>query len=507
MRTTCKVVISAFFCIGLLACAEHPPVQANDKMSDIALRELSAVDASALIRARQITATRLVQAVVANAKRYAHLNAYITFDEEGALREAASIDASILAGTASGRLLGVPLIIKDNIEVAGMPITIGTPAMKGIVPKRHAAVVQLLVDEGAIILGKANLHELAFGVTSNNKHFGAVRNPYHQDFFAGGSSGGTAAALASRGATAGLGSDTGGSVRIPAALSGVCGLRPSSGRYPQSGVVPISGTRDVVGPMARTVADLILLDAVIMQHEPDFQAAESSTIRLGVPRRYFFANLEPGVAELIDQNLERIAGAGIRLIEVDIEIPADIEAEIGFALVIHEMRELFPAYLQASTAGQVVYSDLVRDIASADVKEIFETLIDNPETVPNEEYRRVKEIALPEFQAVYRDYFAEHKLDAMIFPTTPLTAKRIQAIKDTIELNGETFSTFKTLSRNTAPGSVAGVPGITLPIGLSTEDGLPVGIAIGGPVGSDDRLLSIALALEKILTSMPSPEQ
>ncbi|MFT5133373.1 MAG: Asp-tRNA(Asn)/Glu-tRNA(Gln) amidotransferase A subunit family amidase [Gammaproteobacteria bacterium] len=505
MSATIKIVISTTLYFGLIACAEHPPIQSRDKLNDIELRELSAVDASALIKSKQITATELVKAVIHNAKQYNHLNAYITLDESRALLEAARVDKSVLAGTASGKLLGVPLIIKDNIEVADMPITAGTPSMQGIVPKQHAPVVQFLVDEGAIILGKANMHELAFGVTSNNKHFGAVHNPYKQDFFAGGSSGGTAAALASRGATVGLGSDTGGSVRLPAALCGIFGFRPSSGRYPQGGVVPLSSTRDIVGPMARTVGDLILLDAVIVGRQPDYQAADIASIRLGIPRAYFYANLEPGVSELISKSLKIIANAGIKLIEVDLEIPADIEAEIGFPLVIRETRELLPAYLRTLTAGQLEYADMVRGIASPDVKDIFDTLMTGDEKVSAEEYKQVKEVALPKFQAVYQDYFDEHKLDAMIIPTTALTAKRIGSIKDTIELNGKTFSTFKALSRNTAPGSVAGVPGITIPIGLSSHDKLPVGISIDGPTGSDERLLSIALTLEKILALIPPP--
>ena len=505
MSAATKVVISAFLCVGLFACAEHPSNQADDGPSDIELRELSAVEATTLIKSKRITATQLVQAVVTNAKRYNHLNAYITFDENRALLQAALVDQSVVAGTASGRLLGVPLVIKDNIEVADMLITIGTPSMKGIVPKRHAAIVQLLVDEGAIILGKANMHELAVGVTSNNTYFGAVGNPYHQDFFAGGSSGGTAAAVASRAATAGLGTDTGGSVRIPAALTGIYGLRPSSGRYPQSGIVPISSTRDTAGPMARTVADLILLDAIITGREPEYRPADTASIRLGIPRAYFFANLEPGVAELIDQALQRIVGAGIKLIEADIAIPPDIEDDIGFPLVSHEIREELPAYLQDLTAGQIDFPDLVSGIASPDVRAIFDTLFVGVEATSVEQYRRVKKVMLPKFQAVYSDYFDKNGLDAMIFPTTPLTAKRIQDIKETIELNDITVSTFKTFSRNTAPGSVAGVPGVTLPIGLSSSNGLPVGIAIDGPVDSDERLLSIALALEKIFGPIPPP--
>ena len=138
MSATTKVAISGLLCVGLIACAEHPSDQSNDGLSDIELRELSAVEATTLIKSKQITATQLVKAVISNAKRYKHLNAYITFDDNRALRHAALVDQSIIAGTASGRLLGVPLVIKDNIEVADMLLTIGTPSMKGIVPTRHA---------------------------------------------------------------------------------------------------------------------------------------------------------------------------------------------------------------------------------------------------------------------------------------------------------------------------------------------------------------------------------
>ncbi len=489
MNANIKVVCSTLLCLGLFACAGHHN----------ALTELSALEAISLIKSKQITATQLVQAHIDKARQHKHLNAYITLDDKHALRRAALVDQRVIEGTASGKLSGLPLIIKDNIEVAGMPFTIGTPSMKGIVARRDAAVVQLLVDEGAIILGKANMHELAVGVTSNNAYFGAVGNPYNPAFFAGGSSGGTAAAIASHSAMAGLGTDTGGSVRIPAALTGVYGMRPSTDRYPKSGVVPISSSRDTTGPIARTVSDLILLDAVITGTEANYQAADYKSIRLGVPRAYFYAKLEPGLEELVTQALRKIAAAGITLVETDISIPADIEGEIGFHLVSHEIREELPAYLQSITEGQINFPELISGIASPDVKEIFETLFVGAESTSVEQYKQIKEVMLPEFQAVYRRYFEENSLDAMIFPSTPLSAKRIQSINEIIDENDTNISTFKTLSRNTAPGSVAGLPGISLPIGLSPANGMPVGIAIDGPVNSDKRLLSIALALEKIL--------
>jgi indoleacetamide hydrolase len=500
MSTRNIIAVSFFLCVGLSACGEQLSYKANERLSDNALLELSAVEASSLIKSRQISATELVQAIISNTRRYKHLNAYITIDEKEALRKAAIVDKEVIAGTASGKLLGVPLIIKDNIEVADMLITIGTPSMKGIVPKQHAAVVQLLVDEGAIILGKANMHELAVGVTSNNTYFGAVGNPYNKNFFAGGSSGGTAAAVSSRGAIAGLGSDTGGSVRIPAALTGIYGLRPSTGRYPKSGVVPISSSRDTTGPMTRSVADLILLDAVITAAEPDYQPADIKTIRLGIPRTFFFANLEPGVADLVEQALQKFSAAGITLIDADIPIPEDIEGEIGFPLVSYEIRQELPAYLQTLTSGQLDFSALVSGIASPDVKAIFETLFVGTESTSEQQYRKIKDVVLPEYQKVFSDYFEEYRIDAMIFPTTPLTAKRIGDIN-----NDKNVSTFKTLSRNTAPGSVAGIPGVTLPIGISSSNGLPVGIALDGPVDSDKRLLSIALVLEEIIGPITAP--
>jgi indoleacetamide hydrolase len=500
-----KVVKAALLCVGLFACAGQHNNKVDTGLSEDELRDLSALEVTTLIKSKKITATELVQALLTNSKRHSHLNAYITLDKNRALAEAAIVDKNVSAGSASGRLLGVPLIIKDNIEVADLPLTIGTPSMRGIVPGEHAAVVQLLVDEGAIILGKANMHELAVGVTSINMHFGAVGNPYDKNFFAGGSSGGTASAIASRGATAGLGTDTGGSVRIPAALSGIVAFRPSTGRYPGAGVVPISNSRDIVGPMARTVSDLILLDAVMSGGEADYRAADIASIRLGIPRGYFFEKLEPELRNLVEQNLQKISAADVELIEVDIAMIDDIEAEIGFPMVSYEIREELPAYLTSLTEDQLDFSGLVSAIASPDVKAIFETLFLGVESTSAAQYRHVKEIMLPKFQALYADYFDKNKIDAMIFPTTPLTAKHIEDIKKTLVLNDTRISTFKTLSRNTAPGSVAGLPGLTLPIGLSSANGLPVGIAIDGPVNSDERLLSIALTLEKILAPLPAP--
>ena len=189
------------------------------------------------------------------------LNAFIHLDPEQVRAAARAADAK--GSAAGGPLHGVPLALKDNLDTADMPTTGGTPGLKGHRPKRNADVVQKLFDAGAIAFGKANLHELAYGITNNNAGFGAARNPYDPTRIPGGSSGGVGTAVGARIVPGGIGSDTGGSVRVPAALCGIVGFRPTTGRWSQAGVVPISHTRDTPGPMTRSVADCALLDSVV----------------------------------------------------------------------------------------------------------------------------------------------------------------------------------------------------------------------------------------------------
>ncbi len=220
--------------------------------------------AAAALRRREMTALAYADALLAQAEKAAKLNAFIHFDADQVRAAARAADAQRLAGAATlGALHGVPLALKDNLDTVDMPTTGGTPGLKGHRPKRNAAVVQKLLDAGAIAFGKANLHELAYGISNNNAGFGAARNPYDPSRIPGGSSGGVGAAVGARIVPGGIGSDTGGSVRVPAALCGIVGFRPSTGRWSQSGVVPISHTRDTPGPMTRSVADCVLLDGVV----------------------------------------------------------------------------------------------------------------------------------------------------------------------------------------------------------------------------------------------------
>src|SRR6267154_2314183 len=238
-----------------------PPASAQSAPD---LDRLTATQAAADLCAGKITSKALTSAALARAKANPNLNAFITLDEAGAIKAAEAFDARRNKGSCRP-LGGVPVVIKDNIEVAGLPASAGTPALKAYMPKKDAPVAAKLRAAGAIIIGKTNMHELAFGISGYNAAFKTgtepgVRNAYDATKIAGGSSSGTAASIGARIVTAGLGTDTGASVRIPCALNGCASLRPTVGRYPQEGIAPISHTRDTAGPMAATVGDVAILD-------------------------------------------------------------------------------------------------------------------------------------------------------------------------------------------------------------------------------------------------------
>lgn len=455
------------------------------------LTGLGVVEAMHKIERGEITSLQLTNALIEKIKASSQLNAFITFDAEQARAMARAADQR-----KTGSLRGIPLVVKDNIEVAGMQHTAGTPGLSGYVPAQNASVIDALLAAGAIILGKTNMHELAFGITSNNSHFGAVGNPHKPAYFAGGSSGGTAAAIAAGMAPAGLGTDTGGSVRIPAALTGIHGFRPTWGRYPGAGITPISTTRDTAGIMARSIQDIMLLDAVILGTKPDFSDVPAKKIRLGVPEDYFYDNLEPGVQTVADQALQKLKSAGITLIPV--AIPPELQKfndAIGFPVVLYEARIALSNYLRERTGGYIDYDELVAAIASPDVAATFSQAVG---TISVQNYRHAIEVARPALQKLYADLFRSEDIDGLIFPTTPLTARPIAGSDQNVELNSVRVNTFLTYIRNTDPSSNAGIPSISIYAG--NADDLPVGIQIDAPSGSDVKLLGIALAVERILS-------
>ena len=280
---------------GALALAA--PVYGAD--SDIP--SLTAADLTAKIRQGDITAEAAVTALLARADRLKDLNVFISVNRTGALAAARAIDLKRKAKGKLGPLAGLPLIVKDNIDAAGIPSTAGCRGLAENRPAKNAPVLAPLLAADAILLGKANMHELADGITSNNAGYGAVHNPYNRDLIPGGSSGGTAAGIAARIAPAGLGTDTAGSVRIPSSLCGVAGLRPTAKRYPLDGIVPLSHTRDTPGPIARTVADVALLDSAIMKIDSEPVKWELRGLRLGLPRAFFWSDLDPETEAVMNE--------------------------------------------------------------------------------------------------------------------------------------------------------------------------------------------------------------
>ena len=402
----------------------------------------------------------------------------------------------------TGSLDRMRIGIKDNVHVAGLPNTAGTTALDGFIPTADAALVSRLRQAGAIVAGKNNLHELAYGITSANGAYGIVQNAYDPTLIAGGSSGGTAVAVALGLVDAGIGTDTGGSVRIPAALNGIVGFRPTVGRYPNDGMTLISTTRDTAGPITNTVADAGLLDTVLSASGPgELIAPDLDGLRLGVPKTFFYEDLSPRVAAAMQRSLEALAAAGVELVEADIENLSALNAAAGFPIVLYETNLLLRDYM-ATHRPDLSVESFLDSIASPDVSTVVGDALSGVIDEPT--YQAAINEHRPALRAAYQGYFELHDVSALIFPTTPIEAQPIEGNLEMVSLNGKKAPTFPTYIRNTDPGSNAGIPGISLPA-LVTEPGPPVGLELDGPLDSDRDLLAIALAIETLFESARAP--
>ncbi|KGT80981.1 indole acetimide hydrolase [Bradyrhizobium japonicum] len=467
--------------------------------------QLTLSQAVADLRAGKVTSTALTTEALSRAKARAELNAFVTLDEAGALKAAAAFDTS---GDRTKPLGGVPIVIKDNIEVAGLPCSAGTPALKDYVPKADAPVVAKLRAAGAVIIGKTSMHELAFGISGYNTAFKTsaefgVRNAYDRTLIAGGSSSGTGAALGARIVAGGLGTDTGGSVRVPAAMNGCAALRPTVGRYPQQGIAPISHTRDTAGPMAATMTDVALLDRVIAGGDA-IAPADLKQVRIGIARS-MLTNLDADTEVAVHAAIAKMKAQGVTVVEIEMPELAELNGQASFPVALYEAYDDMVAYLKHTGTGLSIEA-LAEKISSADVKGIYDGMV-IPRKLPGPDnalfdarpiYDAAIKTARPALQALYSNTFASNKLDAVAFPTTPRVA---------IASNPESSSleNFGLIIQNTDPGSNAGIPGVQIPIALGATSKLPVGLELDGPAGSDRRLLAIGIALDSVFGRLPPP--
>ena len=466
---------------------------------------LSACDAVAAMRAGEITAESYALALLERCTAGTYLNAFITLEPETVLEAARAADRHRASGGVLGLLHGLQIPVKDCINTADYPTTGGTNALRHFQPKTDATAITLLRAQGAILLGKTNLHELSLGWTSNNFAFGAARNPYDPARITGGSSGGTAAAVAAGMAPLGVAADTSGSIRIPAALCGVFGFRPTTGRYPTQGVIPIAPLFDQIGPIARCMADLALFDAVMTGDHRKIEPASLAGLRIGVDRGYFFANLDPEVAQSIETVMSRLQAAGAVLVEVNIPGLAEAITSTTSPISRHDAGPALVQYLrdhQVPTSLEEVSSQVL----SPDVMLAFERFMlpGMPQVVTEAEYAAACNTDRPALQRLMAACFAENGLAALLFPTAMVAATPIGA-DETVRVNGADMSFATAIGRNILPGSTAGLPGLVIPTGLTASTKLPLSIELDGPAGSDRVLLGIGMAIAAILDPITAP--
>ncbi|MFI1398142.1 amidase family protein [Streptomyces sp. NPDC020681] len=456
-----------------------------------------------LIKSGAVSSAEYAAALLDRIDARADLCAFITVDPDALLASARRADAHFVTAPPGslGPLHGVPIAVKDNIDTADLPTTGGTPALRDHRPAADAPAVRAAREAGALVLGKTSLHELAYGVTGENPAFGTARNPYAADRIAGGSSSGTAVAVSARLAPAGFGTDTGGSVRIPAALCGIAGLRPTAGRYDARGTMMVSRTRDTVGPMARTVADLALLDAAATRAaEPHVDTDDLHGVRLGVIRGLFYDDLAPDIDELMDKRLSELEAHGARLVDVELPDGTDELITGTHPIAFRETPETLQAYLNTVPSAPSL-AELIEQCGSPDVRHIL-TSISTDGRIPAVVYQKAMEVYRPALQAVFRDVFSAHRLTALVGPTTPLTA--VAPGTETARLGERAVPLLLAYTRNTSPGSAMGWPGLTLPAGLG-DTGLPVGLSLDGMPGRDRELLRVGGVCERIFGFLPEP--
>ena len=460
-----------------------------------AITSLSLIAARDALAAGELSAKAATEAALARAERFNDSHKlFITLTPEAALAQAQSADAARAAGRSLGPLHGVPITVKDNIDVAGVRTTAGSKVLAERVPATDAFAVAKLRAAGAVLLGQTNMHEMALGGTSANPHYGAVRNPWAPDYIPGGSSGGAAACVALGVGYGALGTDSAGSVRIPASACGLVGFKQTHGLVSLSGLVPTGVySSDHIGPLARSVADASLLFDVMAGYDPTDpdstdrrpDAAEPlaglAGLRFGLPEAYFWEGVEQEVAEICRAVVDRLQQAGAAIVPVAFET-VDLISLIRPSLAAEQYLFHEP-YLRERAA------DYGEDIRYRILASQYVLATDYIRAL------RARRLLIEEFARVTAT------VDAVVTPTLMIAPHRIDATA--VEVNGERLLLsgplgVNPLIRNTSPLNQCGQPAISLPVGL-TAAGLPVGLQLFAGAFADRRLLAIAALVEQLI--------
>jgi aspartyl-tRNA(Asn)/glutamyl-tRNA(Gln) amidotransferase subunit A len=451
---------------------------------------LTIMKVAPLIRKRRLSPVELTQAFLERiARLQPTLNAFITVTSDLALKQAREAEREISRGRYRGVLHGIPVALKDLFYTAGVRTTAGSKILRHFVPKENATAVDRMREAGAILLGKTNLHEFAFGATSVNPHYGPVRNPWDPERISGGSSGGSAVAVSAGLCLASLGTDTGGSIRVPAAACGVVGLKPTLGLVSTQGVIPLSSTLDHVGPLCRCVEDAALMLGVISGQgvsgprnrrrsgkiTPSLSPEGIRGLRVGVPRQYFFDRLQSEVRR-------QVLAAHITLEEMGAE-----------------MREV---KLKGVEQSQDLASGITYPEALAFHWEWLRTrAADYGEDVRTRLQSRSSETAVAYLQALqkrreYAERFREvmESVDVLAVPTIPLVAPRFD--ENEVKFGRSKEIIRAALLRLNFPANLSGLPAVSLPCGFSAEK-LPIGLQLIGRAFDEAALLRVALAYER----------
>jgi aspartyl-tRNA(Asn)/glutamyl-tRNA(Gln) amidotransferase subunit A len=436
-------------------------------------------EVAALIKRGELSPLDLTRACLDRIEARRDLNAFITVMRERALADAAAAGREIASGQHRGMLHGIPVSVKDLVDVAGTPTTSGSA-----VPPRHpshdAPLVTRLREAGAVIVGKTNLHEFAFGTTSEESAFGPVRHPRDPHMSPGGSSGGSAVALVEGMCFASIGTDTGGSVRIPSAACGTVGLKPSLADLPTTGIVPLSTTLDHAGPMARSVADTAIVFAALRGlGSPPASAAGERIFSLGVPEPYFCERLQPDVRQALTRVRNQLAAHGHRLRAVTVD-DAGRTPDVYLHICLPEASWFHVPVLDKFAER---YSPGVR------------LRLEMGRYVLAEDYVRAMSLRARLTDAVDR---ALQGCDALLLPTLPIAAPPIGAA--TIDVDGRPEPVRAVMLRLTQLFNITGHPAITVPAGVTAE-GWPVGMQLVGHRDRTDELLELAARIETRLLS------